>query len=104
MSNKQIVHVHSSETMEDPEKDNKGNGLNDGGAYSNATPDGAHPDDRASCSSSDSLSASDYDSMNITNNTSSNQATIAQALKSVYQQTVDEDLPQDFQNLLDQLK
>jgi hypothetical protein len=31
-------------------------------------------------------------------------SSIGQALKSVYQQTVEEDLPQDFQNLLDQLK
>lgn len=29
---------------------------------------------------------------------------IGQALKSVYQQTVEEDLPEDFQKLLDQLK
>ncbi|WP_438729496.1 NepR family anti-sigma factor [Parasphingorhabdus sp. DH2-15] len=29
---------------------------------------------------------------------------IGQALKSVYQQTVEEELPEDFQKLLDQLK
>ena len=31
-------------------------------------------------------------------------SSIGQALKSVYQQTVEEDLPEDFQKLLDQLK
>lgn len=31
-------------------------------------------------------------------------SSIGQALKSVYQQTVEEELPEDFQKLLDQLK
>lgn len=35
---------------------------------------------------------------------SARSSSIGQALKSVYQQTVEEDLPEDFQKLLDQLK
>lgn len=65
------------------------------------SPSGISPDERLSANAGQSYASGNY---NHGLSQSERSSSIGQALKSVYQQTVEEDLPEDFQRLLDQLK